>query len=276
MSSGELTAQAAQTAVDQYNWYHTIELMPGVTTPGIRSLAPLVEQLRGFVRSLDLAGKRVLDVGTRDGILAFEAERTGAREVVAMDNDLSRGAVEVLIPFFGSAVQMREMNLLDLTPETFGLFDLVLCCGVLYHLRYPVWGLRALASVLNDGGLLVLETGMLVDDNTRALLYCPTGRESPYEHTSPTFFNAKGLHDTLASLGLAIESITYHRPLPYTRTRRWKDAVRLALGKPPITRINRALITCRKHADSHSPLLRAYWDSTHQIHTTTSMRDWGS
>jgi SAM-dependent methyltransferase len=216
-TGGLVERQELQAAIERYSWYHTIELAPGLSTPGMRSMVPQVEYLRSVVRGLDLAGKRVLDVGTRDGALAFEAERAGAREVVGIDNDLSRGAVEVLIPYFGSAVRMQEMNLLDLTPDQFGRFDVVLCCGVLYHLRYPFWGLRALASVAVDGGLLVLETGVLVDDNTRALLYCPTGEESPFEPTSPTFFNEKGLRDSLASLGLGVESIKYHRPLEYTR-----------------------------------------------------------
>src|SRR5712691_10700500 len=107
---------ALEEALGRYSWYHTIELMPGLSTPGIRKFDSLVDLLRGCVRSLDLAGKRVLDVGTRDGALAFEAERAGAREIVAIDNDLSRGATELLIPYFGSAVQMREMNMLDLAP----------------------------------------------------------------------------------------------------------------------------------------------------------------
>jgi SAM-dependent methyltransferase len=274
-TTGITGRQELQATLARYSWYHTIELMPGLSTPGIRSLAPLVEHLKSTVRALEVSGQRVLDVGARDGALAFEAERAGAREVVAIDNDLSPGAVEVLIPYFQSNVKMIQMNLLDLTPERHGRFDIVLCCGVLYHLRYPFWGLRALASVVEDGGLLVLETGMLVDDNTRPLLYCPTGAESPYEHTSPTFFNEKGLQDTLATLGLTLESVAYHKPLPYTRARRWKDGIRLALGKPPITRINRAVLQCRKHDDLSSPLLRAYWDGTHEIHTTMYMPEWG-
>src|SRR5438132_1322281 len=106
--------QALEEALAHYSWYHTIELMPGLSTPGIHQFDSLVDHLQGVVRGLDVAGKRVLDVGTRDGALAFEAERAGAREVVAIDNDLSRGATEVLIPYFGSAVQMREMNMLNL------------------------------------------------------------------------------------------------------------------------------------------------------------------
>lgn len=62
------------------HWYHTIELAPGMLTPGqvdMRALAP---------RLLpdDLRGRRALDVGPFDGFWAFEMERRGA-EVVAID-----------------------------------------------------------------------------------------------------------------------------------------------------------------------------------------------
>ena len=61
-------------------WYHTIELAPGETTPGVvdlRSVAPNVLPPR-------IAG-RALDVGTFDGFWAFELERRGASEVIGLD-----------------------------------------------------------------------------------------------------------------------------------------------------------------------------------------------
>jgi 2-polyprenyl-3-methyl-5-hydroxy-6-metoxy-1,4-benzoquinol methylase len=78
------------------------------------------------LKKIDFAGKRVLDVGCRDGLFSFEAERRGAAEVIGFDNDLSAGAIELLIPYFGSKVRMERMNLLDLKPDTFGTFDVVI------------------------------------------------------------------------------------------------------------------------------------------------------
>src|SRR5436190_6788318 len=61
-------------------WYHTIELAPGVVTPGQIDLRGVVD----LVLPRDLSGRRALDVGTFDGFWAFELERRGA-EVVAID-----------------------------------------------------------------------------------------------------------------------------------------------------------------------------------------------
>ena len=62
-------------------WYHTLELAPGVLTPGWFDLRPIVDRLPWP----DVRGRRCLDVGTYDGFLAFELERRGAREVVCTD-----------------------------------------------------------------------------------------------------------------------------------------------------------------------------------------------
>src|SRR5438270_2000125 len=63
-------------------WYHTIELAPGVVTPGRIDHRGVVDR----VLPADLSGKRALDVGTFDGFWAFELERRGA-EVTAIDVD---------------------------------------------------------------------------------------------------------------------------------------------------------------------------------------------
>src|SRR5262249_36199841 len=147
--------------------YHIIKLAENVHTPGWSEPQVLQAQEAALraLRSLDLRGKRVLDIGCRDGLFSFEAERLGASEVIGIDNDLSRGAIELLIPHFNSKVRMQELNLYDLTPATFGLFDVVICPGVLYHLRYPFWGLKLVRDVISENGYLVLETAILVDEN---------------------------------------------------------------------------------------------------------------
>src|SRR2546423_13391176 len=62
-------------------WYHTIEVAPGVVTPGWFALRSVVDRMPWP----DVRGKRCLDVGTYDGFLAFELEQRGAAEVLATD-----------------------------------------------------------------------------------------------------------------------------------------------------------------------------------------------
>ena len=80
------TTRAAQSdlaaEIAAHQWYHTLELAPGVETPGWHDTRPIVSEIP-FPASLE--GKRCLDVGTFDGFWAFEMERRGAASVTAID-----------------------------------------------------------------------------------------------------------------------------------------------------------------------------------------------
>src|SRR5581483_1893388 len=71
----------------EIGWYHSMELAPGLVTSGMFDLRDQVARY-GIPERLD--GLRVLDVGTWDGFWAFEFERRGAAEVVALDLDDER------------------------------------------------------------------------------------------------------------------------------------------------------------------------------------------
>ncbi len=149
-------------------WYHTMELAPGVITPGWFDLRPVL----GRLPWPDVRGKRCLDVGTYDGHLAFELEGLGAAEVVATDLsdhsewdfpvDLRSRAGSVLeavvgpekgagfriaAELLGSSAQRLECNVYDLSPERVGTFDVVVCGSLLLHLRDPLRALEAIRSV---------------------------------------------------------------------------------------------------------------------------------
>jgi len=192
-----------QQVLARYNFYHIIKLTDTISTPGFPAFVPAQNLCMKYLKSLDVKGKRVLDIGCRDGLFSFAAESMGAAEVVGIDNDLSKAATEFLIPFFNSKVRMHQMNLYDLKPESFGQFDVVIFPGVLYHLRYPFWGLRAIRDILKIGGHLLIETAIWVGERNNSMLFCPIGEDNPYapDGTSCTFFNEKGLVDTLTSLG---------------------------------------------------------------------------
>ena len=156
-------------------WYHTLELAPGVVTAGWFDTRQLVDQLPWP----DVTGRRCLDVGTFDGFWAFTMEQRGAAEVVAVDildptrwdwppdaeaatvaavgARKSRGeGFVVAAEALGSSVQRIERSVYDLTPDEDGTFDVVYVGSLLLHLRDPLRALSAVRSVLRPGGELLV------------------------------------------------------------------------------------------------------------------------
>lgn len=171
MTNGTALPADAQARVDAHEfWYHTMDLGPGVTTPGWFDLRHSLD----LVPFPDVTGKRCLDIGTFDGFYAFEMERRGAAEVVAVDvedhelwdwpADARAGGPEAIrdpgmsgppkgagfrlaADLLGSKVQWRACNIYDLDPAELGTFDVVVCGTLLLHLQNPVKALEAVRSV---------------------------------------------------------------------------------------------------------------------------------
>ena len=136
--------------IKKYNFYHRIQLTDEIITPGINR-AQITKNLKE-INKLDLKNKKILDIGCRDGIYCFEAEKLGAKEIIGIDNDVSKAAIEFLIPYFNSKVKMYEKNLFDLKEQDYGKFDVIFFPGTLYHLRYPFHALKIVTDLLKEGG----------------------------------------------------------------------------------------------------------------------------
>lgn len=231
-------------ALAEYKWYHRIRVAEGIYTPGVEGFVPLSAPVLKAMDRVDFGGRRVLDVGCRDGLFSFEAERRGASDVLGIDTCLSTGAVEFLIPHLKSAVKMWEMSLYELRPDEHGLFDVVLFPGVLYHLRFPFNALRTLTDMLEDGGRLIIETALYADAGTSPLLYCPSVEESPYEGSSVTFFNFHGLSSSLRTFGVEVDESFYIDP---------------SHGRLKDESIVRGTLLCTRKRELEKPHLRDYW-----------------
>jgi tRNA (mo5U34)-methyltransferase len=142
-------------------WFHSIDLGNGLVTPGADASA---QRLARMALPRDLGGLRVLDIGAWDGFFSFEAERRGAASVLATDSWAwdgqgwsDKSGFDLAHEVLGSKVQSLLIDVLDLSPETVGAdWDVVLCLGVLYHMKHPMLALERVASV--TGRLLILET----------------------------------------------------------------------------------------------------------------------
>lgn len=141
-----------QRQVDSVNWFHRYEVVPGVFSPGS---SDMTQRAGHFPIPADLRGKRVLDIGASDGYFSFLAEERGA-EVVAIDAWPRQGFF-VAHELRNSKVEFHHMSLYDLDASTFGLFDIVFCFGVYYHLKKPVTAMERIALVTKEFALIESE-----------------------------------------------------------------------------------------------------------------------
>jgi tRNA (mo5U34)-methyltransferase len=173
-------------------WWHSIDVGNGVTTDGAKSPAVLREELDAIALPA-LSGKSVLDIGGWDGFFAFEAERRGAPRVAVLDHYMWamdvpgqqqywRRCLEEGVeprPYheteywhpdtlpgkagFDAARELRESAVEEIVADfatgdlqEFGVWDVTLFLGVLYHMRDPLGALSRLANVTRE--LAIVET----------------------------------------------------------------------------------------------------------------------
>ncbi len=159
--------------IEAITWYHSHDFGNGIKTKGQYDHAAILDRYN-FPDRFD--GKRVLDVGTFDGFWAFEFERRGACGVLALDLDrpadldwppqrLAQATPEELAVRFGSGFELAKAqfssgvqrvtgNIYDLTPESFGTFDIVHSGDFLLHLNSPVKALQNIAKVCTEYALI--------------------------------------------------------------------------------------------------------------------------
>jgi tRNA (mo5U34)-methyltransferase len=161
--------------VSSTDWYHTLELAPGLTTRGWFDTRRVPAMLP-FPASL--AGKRCLDIATFDGFWAFEMERRGAEDVTAIDvphpsqwdwpinsapnviEEIAQrkpgAGFEIAHRALQSGVQRLELSVYDLEPDRVGTFDFIYLGSLLLHLRDPVRALEKVRSICR-GELMVVD-----------------------------------------------------------------------------------------------------------------------
>lgn len=166
--------------MQEITWFHTMEL-DGVMTKGIDNTQV---KLKFIQMPKDLTGKTVIDVGAWDGFYSFEAERRGA-EVLAIDTVKWKEGLTLVGDKIGftedkeifhtgkrgfnfahkilnSKVKSEEIEVMDLKvhrgDKRFKGFDLVLCLGLLYHMKDPFGMCRVMYDITADGGMMILET----------------------------------------------------------------------------------------------------------------------
>jgi len=243
MTVGELRDAAARI-----RWYHSMNIGHGVVTRGEADPQVYLRRLHLPAR---LDGSSVLDIGAWDGFYSFEAERRGAKRVLATDHFCwsgpgwgTKAGFDLAHNALSSKVKSLDIDVMDLAPERVGTFDLVLFLGVLYHLRHPLLALERVFSV--TGKQLILETHVDMLFSSRPACAFYPGGELNRDTTNWFGPNPRALIAMLQDVGFRhVEAVWRPRPLPLRLARAiWYAGI----GREPfrLARINQS--RCVVHA----------------------------
>jgi tRNA (mo5U34)-methyltransferase len=256
-----------QARIEGHDWFHSIELRPGVVTPGRKSpevLRAEVERIR--LDRIDLRGKSVLDVGAFDGYFSFEAERRGAARVLALDHfvwslDLIAAAryreqcielgtevrsheemgfwkpdelpgkrgFDTARELLGSRVEWRVADLSTVDLDSLGQFDVALYLGVLYHMRNPLESLTRLAAVTREVAVIETEAAIVPGHDGEALCKFYEGSGLNADPSNWWVPNEEALYGLCRAAGFRKVDMLVDKPSE-PRGRSWWKRVR---GKKP-------------------------------------------
>ncbi len=189
--SPEQIAELKRKIAQIQSWYHRIDLGDGIETPGHFRMADYLPNYH-FPARMD--GMRVLDVGASTGFFAYEFERRGAAEVVAVelpsweahdwtprqrrelaqksqgekqdiDREVMRDGFTVVGEGYGSTRVKRIWKAIyDLRAHDLGTFDLVFSGAMLMHVRDPILGIQRMRECCKDTGRLIVSISTTLMD----------------------------------------------------------------------------------------------------------------
>lgn len=155
-----------QEKVNRLEWMHCIDLGGGVVTPGKWERNPGIS---AAFEAIDFQGKSVLDVGTCNGLWSFEAEKRGASEVLSVDYLTHVDYwCSPAYRFAHSTLKSKAQYNPDLSAYQIDslqrTFDIIVFCGLYYHLKHPLLAFAKARKVLKTGGYIVIEGPVYEDD----------------------------------------------------------------------------------------------------------------
>lgn len=223
------SVEHVRSEVAKIRWFQQIDLGNGIVTPGAEH-SPGKLDVIGLPESLQ--GWSVLDVGAWDGYFSFAAEARGARDVLATDYFCwggggwgTQAGFNLARRVLRSKVRSKRIDVLEHSPETVGVFDLVLFLSVLYHMRHPLLALERIASV--TGKFLILETHIDMLDCPRPAMAFYPGEELCQDATNWCGPNPAMVEAMLKTVGfrkvtIHCGPINLHTPSPRMIFHAWK------------------------------------------------------
>ncbi len=157
-------------------WYHNIELIDGMRTrfeqdyevnPVLRRVDTYTEELVNRLEGIfpaSFAGMNILDLGCADGLLSVWAARRGASRVVGIERNKYNYEHALFVRDILSLnqIELFQGSIEKQCPQE--NFDVVLCCGLLYHLLDPLGALHLLRQRCR--GKLIITSAVDLDDSS--------------------------------------------------------------------------------------------------------------
>ncbi|MCB1056636.1 MAG: methyltransferase domain-containing protein, partial [Acidobacteria bacterium] len=110
-------------------------------------------------------GLRAVDLGCLEGGLSLEMARCGMEVLGVEGREENFRRCQLVEEYFGlPKLSFLQLDVRQLTPSEHGTFDVILCCGLLYHLDDPFSFLDRMAALCRPGGLLFLDTHIAPPD----------------------------------------------------------------------------------------------------------------
>jgi 2-polyprenyl-6-hydroxyphenyl methylase / 3-demethylubiquinone-9 3-methyltransferase len=124
--------------------------------------------------TVQLTGKKVVDIGCGGGILAESMAARGA-QVTGVDlSEKALGVARLHLYESGQTVDYRLISAEDISREAPGSFDVVTCMEMLEHVPDPASTIRACAALVKPGGYVFFST---LNRNIKSYLMAVVGAE---------------------------------------------------------------------------------------------------
>ena len=189
-----------------------------MVSPG-KSSAEYLHKMSDIYFKDGVEGLSVIDIGCWDGFNSFEAKRRGAKRVLATDHFAwsehcwgDRSSFELAREILKLDVEDLVIDLLDISVQSVGQFDVMLFLGVFCNLKNPFLALEMLAPVCIER--IVLETHLDALDISRpAMVFYPT-TELANDHTNWWGPNPSCVEAMLKSVGFGRVDYTPNPEFP--------------------------------------------------------------
>jgi tRNA (mo5U34)-methyltransferase len=259
------TSEEIQAQADTHGWIHTIDLGDGVVTKGHGV------HWHGSETFPEFEGRSVLDIGAWDGYYSFLAERNGAGRVVALDHyawgvdanarnaywadcvakrilpDHSRDLTDFWRPelpgrrafrfaseTLKSKVEEVVGDFATMEISSLGVFDVVLCLGVLYHLKEPLTYLERVRAVTSEVAVIETEAVHLEGHDEASLLQFHAGDGLRGDFGNWFVPTIVGLHELCRSAGFSsVRTIVGPPSGPATNVESRSEQVRRRIAGVP-------------------------------------------